>query len=65
MTEESLHIESSSVGPFEVSDELRPRIDELELWDVIEQMREERQRSARKKARDSICRRDGSARRGR
>ena len=32
MTEESLHIESLSVGPFEVSDELRPRIDELELW---------------------------------
>lgn len=41
MTEESLHIESSSVGPFEVSDELRPRIDELELWDVVDQMRDE------------------------
>ena len=32
MTKEALHIESSSVGPFEVSDELRSRIDELELW---------------------------------
>ena len=41
MTEESLQIESSSVGPFEVSDELRPRIDELELWDVVNQMRDE------------------------
>ena len=41
MTEESLHNESSSVGPFEVSDELRPRIDELGLWDVVEQMRDE------------------------
>ena len=41
MTEESLHIESSSVGPFEVSDELRPRIDELGLWDVVDQIREE------------------------
>jgi len=27
-----------SVGPFEVSDELRPRIDELELWDVVDQL---------------------------
>ena len=41
MTEESLNIESSSVGPFEVSDELRPRIDELELWDVVDQIRDE------------------------
>ena len=41
MTEESLYIESSSVGLFEVSDELRPRIDELELWDVVNQMRDE------------------------
>jgi len=41
VTEESLHIESSSVGPFAVSDELRPRIDELELWDVVNQMRDE------------------------
>lgn len=29
-----------SVGPHEVSDELRPRIDELELWDAVEHMRE-------------------------
>ena len=31
----------ASVGPFEVSEELRPRIDELGLWDVVEQMKEE------------------------
>jgi hypothetical protein len=35
------NMETASVGPFEVSDELRPRIDELELWDVVEQMKEE------------------------
>jgi|TARA_B100001741_G_scaffold292718_1_gene273799 hypothetical protein len=34
MTEESLHYESLSDGPFEVSDELPSRIDELELWNV-------------------------------
>ena len=28
------------VGPYDVSDELRPRIDELELWDVVESLRE-------------------------
>ncbi len=41
MTDSSSAIASTSVGPFEVSDELRPRIDELELWGAIEQMREE------------------------
>ena len=29
-----------SVGPYEVSDELRPRIDELGLWESIDQIRE-------------------------
>ena len=29
-----------SVAPGEVSDELRPRIDELDLWDAVEHMRE-------------------------
>lgn len=33
--------ELAPVGPFDVSDELRPRIDELGLWDVVEQMKEE------------------------
>ena len=32
--------EASPVAPFEVSDELRPRIDELELWDVVASLRE-------------------------
>ena len=32
--------EVAPVAPFEVSDELRPRIDELELWDVIASLRE-------------------------
>ena len=29
-----------SLAPFEVSDELRPLIDELDLWDVVNSMRE-------------------------
>jgi hypothetical protein len=32
---------ASSVGPYEVSDELRPRIDKFGLWDAVEQLREE------------------------
>ena len=31
--------EVAPVAPFEVSHELRPRIDELELWDVVESLR--------------------------
>lgn len=38
---ESGAVSNVSVGPNEVSDELRPRIDALGLWDVIDQIREE------------------------
>ena len=31
---------AQSLGPHDVSDELRPRIDELDLWDAIDHMRE-------------------------
>ncbi len=41
VTEESSNNAPTSVGPYDVSDELRPRIDELGLWDVVDQMKEE------------------------
>lgn len=41
VSEDLSETELIAVGPFDVSDELRPRIDELELWDVVKQMREE------------------------
>ena len=41
VSEDLSETELMAVGPFDVSDELRPRIDELELWDVVKQMREE------------------------
>ena len=31
---------TASVGPYEVSDELRPRIDALGLWDVVDELKE-------------------------
>ena len=38
--EETAEYRAQSIAPYEVSDELRPRIDALDLWDVVDGLRE-------------------------
>ena len=38
--EETAEYRAQAIAPYEVSDELRPRIDALDLWDVVDGLRE-------------------------